>query len=209
MLSHINRNTIEELRKLRLDLPHLRLLEIFISDIGGKEEDTLAYQTLERKGYIVDEQVTDMGIELYNNLKLLNGDKEVKVKTPRGIKMQLSEEFEEWWKVFPSSDRFTIIDNTGKTRLFSGIRKLNPKKAECKELFLKYILSGKYTAEQMITGTLNHIETVKRESLKKNENKLSFVPNSLRYLKEECFSPFMDIKLEEKKESSYDGVVDI
>ena len=87
--------------------------------------------------------------------------------------------FEVWWNTFPLHDGFKIGSKN-----FLKTRGLRVSKEDCKKLFEKIIAEGPYTAEHLIQALKAHISNAKNLSLKKGENKLSFIHNSATYLRQ-------------------------
>jgi len=142
---------------------------------------------MERKELVVDGKISVKGLSLLNSME------EIGNIPTKAIK---SDKFEEWWKAYPSTDAFSI-DGTN----FIGTQSKRIKKDVCKKTFNKLINEG-ITAEDIINATQYHFEQAKKLSVKKNENKLSFIANSERYLRERMFEPYIEMakKVEEIEE---------
>jgi hypothetical protein len=108
--------------------------------------------------------------------------------------------FDEWWAIFPSTDYFEING-----RVFKGSRKMNIKKGECKLIFDRYVELGLFLADDIIKATDYHIMLSKEESLKKGQNKLSFITNSERYLRERYFEPYIALSKKKPKQREESG----
>lgn len=102
------------------------------------------------------------------------------------ITIPKSNKFEDWWKIYPATDGFTLDG-----RKFDGSQSKRIKKDVCKKTFNKLINSG-VDADDIINATKYHIEQAKRQSLKKGSSQLSYIPNSERYLRESLFEPFIE-----------------
>lgn len=138
-------------------------------------------QTLLRKQLITDENiVTVSGDDLLGYLEGNEDDKGI-------VKRLKTNDFDRWWLIYPSTNMFTY-----KNKVFKGTQNKRVKKIECRALFNRYLNEG-YTAEDIINGTEFHFQVAKDLSWKKGENQLSFIANSLRYLKEQMFSPYIDL----------------
>lgn len=94
--------------------------------------------------------------------------------------------FEIWWNTYPPNATFT---HKGVTFTSSQVKRI--KKTLCREHWNELLLEGEYTAEQIIKGTSNHIALAMDESVKSKENKIQFVFNSERYIRERCFAPYI------------------
>jgi hypothetical protein len=141
------------------------------------------YQSLIRKGLVNDsgDKLTTIGKDL---LKFLDEEDSVKF-----IKKKTSTDFfEKWWQAFPGTDKFSY-----KGKSFSGSRSLRQNKENCKIKFNKIILEGDYTAEQVINALLYDVEMKKEASIKQGTNKLTFMQNSLTYLNQRSFEPFIEL----------------
>ena len=139
-------------------------------------------QTLVRKGLITKEnKLTTQGIEL---LKFVESEQPIKIvkATPANV------QFEEWWKTFPGTDTFTH-----KGKRFEGSRSLRQNKEECKIRFDKIVLEGEYTVAQLIEALKFDVLQKKENSVKTGNNKLTFMQNSLTYLNQRSFEPFIEL----------------
>jgi len=58
--------------------------------------------------------------------------------------VDITSEFEEWWKAFPGTDNFTH-----KGKKFSGDRTLRKTKEDCQLKFDKILEEGEYTAKDL------------------------------------------------------------
>jgi hypothetical protein len=141
------------------------------------------YQSLVRKGLIsnVTQEITQQGREL-----LTYADSEVKgtIKKVR----QKSSDFDEWWKTFPSTDHFEY-----KGKSFNGSRGLKRAREDCRIKFNKILSEGDYTSEEIIKATLLDVLLKKEGSLNFGENRLKYIQNSLTYLSQRSFEPFVEM----------------
>lgn len=185
----INLHHFEELIKkgYSLDIIFLLLLiekNIDITEIVNNSAKISAiYQSLVRKGLITDhdEKLTIMGKELISFIKTKGEEKIVKKKTSLT-------EFETWWKTFPGTDTFTH-----KGRKFTGSRSLRQNKEDCKVKFSKILLEGDYTAKQLTDALQYDVEQKKEASIKQGTNKLTYMQNSLTYLNQRSYEPFIEL----------------
>jgi len=91
------------------------------------------------------------------------------------IDIQLEEDFEKFWKVFPATD---------KVNHFPGTRSLKDNKKRCKVEFANIISEG-YSVSDIIRGLEKQLEEVKMSSI--SENRLTYMKNSLRWLRDRDF----------------------
>lgn len=141
------------------------------------------HQSLVRKGLITDteDKLTTLGKELLQFIETKEPTKIVKKKPA-------TTEFEEWWKVYPGTDTFT---HNGKK--FSGNRGLRQNKDECRLKFDKILLEGEYTAADLIAALKFDVEQKKENSVKLGTNKLTYMQNSLTYLNQRSYEPFIEL----------------
>lgn len=141
------------------------------------------YQTLIRKGLIStsDEKITTEGKEL---LKFIESKEETKIVKRKPA----TTEFEEWWKAYPGTDTFAH-----KGKKFTGNRGLRQNKDECRLRFDKILLEGEYTAAQLIEALAFDVLQKKESSVKTSNNRLTFMQNSLTYLNQRSYEPFIEL----------------
>jgi hypothetical protein len=148
------------------------------------------YQGIYRKGLInSNDNISLLGKEF---ISYMDGSEEI-VKVPRKVKAD-AKGFESWWKAYPGTDTFTH-----KGVKFSGTRSLRAKKDDCKAKFDKIIAEGEYTVEDMISALEYEVLQKKENSIKTKTNKLSFMQNSLTYLNQCTFEPFIELVREGHK----------
>ncbi len=145
-----------------------------------------------RKGFITEEyKITKSGLEV-----LLFAEKEKEIKLVK--KSADSSDFSKWWLTFPGTNNFSY-----KGRPFIGSRSLRTSKLECRIKFDNIINEGEYTAEQLIQALELDIKSKKEESFNTKTNKLTYLQNSLTYLNQRSFEPFIELigtNIEEVKE---------
>ena len=179
----------EELIKKSYSLDLIFLLKLIEEqyDVSSLCEDSMKiaalYQSLVRKGLITDteDKLTTIGKELLQFIETKESTKIVKKKPA-------TTEFEEWWKVYPGTDTFT---HNGKK--FSGNRGLRQNKDECRLKFDKILLEGEYTAADLIAALKFDVEQKKENSVKLGTNKLTYMQNSLTYLNQRSYEPFIEL----------------
>lgn len=201
----INPQKFEELIKKSYSLDHVYLLQLIEQgfDISSLSNESMKISALVsglvRKGLITnDNKLTILGQELL----IFVGDKKGK-KLPK-IKV-ISEEFDTWWEVFPSSNKFTH-----KGVSFDATRAFKVKKEDCKLLFNKHINEKAFTANEMIEATKYDVQLRKESSVAKKENQLTYLQNTYTYLYQMSFQGYVDlikegVEIVETKKT-YDGV---
>lgn len=158
----------------------------------------LLIQMGKRKGLITDDyKVSKEGMSLIDFLSSPITTTIVKFK-PK------NEDFDRWWKAFPGTDTFT---HKGKS--FSGSRSMRVKKDDCKVKFNKILSEGDYTADDLIKALEIEVMQKKDNSIKTGSNKLSYMQNSLTYLNQRTFEPFIELAKEHKPQEETLGGVDI
>jgi hypothetical protein len=178
----------EELLKKGYSLDVVFLLKLIEEnyDVRALRDDNIKiealYQTLVRKGLITEKGLTLTGKEL---LKFVN-IKEPTVRIQK--KVDITSEFEEWWKAFPGTDNFTH-----KGKKFSGDRTLRKTKEDCQLKFDKILEEGEYTAKDLIDSLNLDVLQKKENSVKTGTNKLTYMQNSLTYLNQRSFEPFIEL----------------
>jgi hypothetical protein len=151
--------------------------------LEGSVKISTIHQSLIRKGLITDlgDELTLIGKELLEFIDTPMINKFVKRKPD-------ANDFDNWWKAFPGTDSFTYKDKT-----FAGSRTLRQNKEGCKLKFDKILLEGEYTAQEMIDALEYDILQKKENSIKQKANKLTFMQNSLTYLNQRSFEPFIEL----------------
>jgi len=141
------------------------------------------HQSLVRKGLITEteDKLTTLGIDLLNFIKSEESTKIVKKKPA-------TTEFEEWWKEYPGTDIFTY-----KGKKFSGSRNLKKDRDECRLKFDKILLEGEYTAAQLTEALKFDVLQKKENSIKTGVNRLSYMQNSVSYLNQRSYEPFIEL----------------
>ena len=167
----------------------------------GDAKMEILHQSLIRKGLITtDNKITLPG---KNILKFM------KEKAPKEklVKKKVdATDFKKWWSIFPGTDIFTYNG-----RAFKGTRTLKRDEENCRLKFNSILAEGDYTAQEIIAATEFDIMNKKKSSFEAGENKLKYLQNSLTYLNQRSFEPYIElvkegIKLEEQQTT---GGVDI
>ena len=120
-------------------------------------------------------------------------DEEGTPETKLVKKTQDSNSFEEWWKAYPGTDTFT---HKGKD--FTGTRGMRKGKEECKAKLNAILQEGEYTIDEMIAALKYEVLQKKENSYASKTNKLSYMQNSLTYLNQRTFEPFIELIREGK-----------
>ena len=149
---------------------------------GDPKLEILA-QGIYRKGLISGEnKITLTG---KNVLKFL---KEEAPKDKIIKKKPASEDFERWWKAFPGTDTFKHKDKS-----FPGSRSLRRDVENCRLKFNAILSEGEYTADDLVAAVEFDVLQKKENSYKSGENKLKYMQNSLTYLTQRSFEPFIEL----------------
>jgi hypothetical protein len=179
----------EKLIKQSYSLDHIYLLKLVEANVDiqpmieGSMKIAGLYQSLVRKGLISD---VTQGITLLGRELLTFADSENK-KSIEKLKVKASE-FDDWWNAFPSTDNF---EHKGKT--FTGSRGLKRAREDCRIKFNKILAEGDYDGKLIVQATSLDIFLKKEASVKSGDNKLSFLQNSLTYLTQRSFEPFIEM----------------
>lgn len=156
-------------------------------DVGAmtKEHPKLEvlFQTLVRKGLISESSKPT--IEGKALLAFLSSPMDAKLEKRKLIE---DSEFDRWWKEYPGTDTFTYKDVT-----FSGCRTLRAGKDDCKIKLNKILEEGEYTIDELIAALKLDVLQKKENSVKNKTNKLTFMQNSLTYLNQRSFEPFIEL----------------
>lgn len=174
-------------------------------DISCKKDSPkwgVLLQSLIRKGALfeTENKLTTIGKELLIFVDSKDSKKIVKPKVA-------STEFDEWWNTYPSTDTF---EHRGKK--FEGSRGLRVARDDCRVKFSKIMLEGEYSKDCLIGALKLDVHQKKEKSYQTNTNKLSYMQNSLTYLNQRSFEPFIEllgtgVKIEETSKSI--GATDI
>jgi hypothetical protein len=153
-----------------------------ISSLTENKKIELLYHTLVRKGLITeDNKVTLEGRSLLGFLST----SEVVIQKRKPV---ADDGFTKWWSTYPGTDTFTH-----KGRTFSGTRGLRVKKDDCKLLLTKIVGEGEYTIDELIKALEIEVTQKKDNSVKTSTNKLTYMQNSLTYLNQRTFEPFIEL----------------
>lgn len=104
------------------------------------------------------------------------------------------DDFDRWWKAYPATDTFTY---QGKN--FSGSRAMKVKKDDCREKLNKIISEGEYTIDDLVKSLEFEVLQKKKNSIKTNNNNLSYMQNSMTYLNQRTFEAFIELMKDGKE----------
>ena len=150
--------------------------------ISGSVKIDNIYQSLIRKGLITEQNsLTKMGKQLLVFLNTVESTKITKFK-PSTV------EFDSFWKAFPGTDTFMY-----KGKQFNGSRSLRAAKEQCRVKFNVILNEGDHTAAEIIAALDYDVLQKKEKSIDSGVNKLSFLQNSLTYLNQRSFEPFIEL----------------
>jgi hypothetical protein len=191
----------EELIKQGLTLDGVFLLKLIeegvdITEACANVKINTLFLSLVRKGLLTnDKKVTLTGAELLRFMETRSKSKMVRRKLDESG-------FELWWKSYPGTDNFV---HNGKK--FTGARTLRQNRDECLIKFDKILLEGEYTSQDLVDALLLDVHQKKEDSIKRNVNKMTYMQNSLTYLNQRSFEPFVElvkqgVKIEESSEIS-------
>lgn len=97
-------------------------------------------------------------------------------------------DFNKWWSSYPGVDTFSY-----KGQSFQGARSLRVNKDKCRAVFEKIVLEGEYSSGELIKALEFQVEQIKERSVKERQNKLTYLQNSLTYLNQRVFEPFIEL----------------
>jgi len=174
----------EEIIKKGYSLDYLFLLRLLEKEetisVGSVKIDSM-YQTLNRKGLMTDDgKITVDGKAL---LSFLEKEGEIKL-----VKKKTNTVIDAFWKAFPGTDTF---EHKGKK--FPGSRALKADKEACRVKLEAIVNEGEHTLDQIIKAVEYDVLMKKEQSVKTGQNKLTYIQNSLTYLKQRSFEPFIEL----------------
>ena len=165
---------------------------IYILQLAEKGEDlnnltdSLKIQAIikavERRGLLSSEgKLTLDGKKLLAFLNSEEGEKIAK-------KEPIENEFELFWKAFPPTDNFTY-----KGIKFAGSRALRINKDGCKTKLRAILNEGERSIQEIVSAIEYDVLGKMENSIKTKTNKLSYMQNSLTYLNQRSYDPFIDL----------------
>lgn len=197
MLENIKLSHLKKLEENRLTLNHLFVLEKICKGEGEKVSKMNELKALERKELIISTVLTEKGKQFYEDLSGEEANVEITNPPVEELSLTKKQLFDLWWGTrqiegaYPTTSYFSY-----EGKVFEGTRKMNVRKADTYKNFCNIIDKGEYTGEEIIQATKNHMLMVKRESLKTRSNKMQYVYNSERYLREKAFEGYLNISFD-------------
>ena len=154
------------------------------SFVKGSLKLEVLLHSLYRKGLVTDEyKITLEGKTVIDFLNV----EETDITTIEKVVIPESS-FADWWKAYPGTDTFKIDGMS-----FTGTRSLRVKKEDCKKKFEQIIAEGQCTVEEMILALNMEVDQKKKKSLKDKTNRMMYMQNSLTYLNQRSFEPFIEL----------------
>lgn len=140
-------------------------------------------QSLIRKQLITEEgKIMSAGEELILFLNTKIAGKIVR-------KIPNNSDFDDFfWNIYPPTDSFSY-----EGKKFTGSRGLRQDKENCRLKFEKIITEGEYKPEQISAAIKLEVEQKIQQSFKTGTNKLSYMKNSLSYLNQRAFEPYIEL----------------
>lgn len=184
----------EEIYKAGYTLDIVYLLKLVdegfdVSTLCADPKISVLCQTVRRKGLLTDDfKMTLVGKSILGFLDEEGEPEKKLVKKKTDV-----EGFELWWKAYPGTDTFT---HKGKD--FTGTRSMRVKKDDCKAKLNAILAEGEYTIEDLIAALEYEVLQKKENSIKTKTNKLTFMQNTLTYLNQRSFEPFIELIREGK-----------
>lgn len=143
--------------------------------------------TVERKGLVCETGLTEEGKALLAFLSS-SGEMPKRIRKKKEIVPAIEDAFTRWWKAYPATNTFEY-----KGRKFKGDRALKVKKNDCKVKLEKILAEKEYTIEELILALKLEISQKAESSVKTNTNKMSYFQNSLTYLNQCTYEPFIEL----------------
>lgn len=182
----------EQLMKKGYSLDTIFLLKIVqkekcnIKDMCAEDPKLSAiYQGLVRKGLISED--CKIMLEGKSILDFLSTPIEESATLTKKKPIE-DDRFNLWWNAYPGTDTFTHKEIS-----FSGSRSLRAGKEDCKLKLNKILEEGEYTLEQMVEALKFDVLQKKENSVKNRANKLTYMQNSLTYLNQRSYEPFIEL----------------
>lgn len=161
---------------------HLQFLKYYVEGTQYLLPKHKFRTDLQNQGYIWEDEITEKGTDLWQEILNWDGVYEPKSKAEKK-KVEYTEDFLEWFNTFPKTDNLPELS-------LLGIRKLRDKKEEC---FVEYQRIIKYVEPKHLLNALKHEIRDRIElSQKKNINQLSFMKQSINYLRKKDFEMFLN-----------------
>lgn len=182
----------EELMSKGITLDMMYLLKLLKEEVDVKSlcennvKLILIYSTILRKQLITSEgKLTKEGEDILAFFDSPSREKLVRLTVD-------SSDFERWWKAYPGTDSFEH-----KNTKFKGSRALRVNKEECLLKFNKIVAEGDYTADDLIKALEYDVTQKRNASVLSKTNKITYMQNSLTYLNQRTFEPFIELMKED------------
>lgn len=190
MLEHIKLQQLQELRKHRMNLSQLWLLEHFYKGTGSEELDPMLFRSLMRKGFILLGNITQSGKEFYENMMHLYG-----VEVPQDDKPVVKEEdaFSRLWNAFPRTSTFEFGG-----KFFQGTRLLRKNEEKCRVGFKKVISEG-YKIDEILKALEYEVWARKQGSVEKKDNQMHYMNMLEVWLNQKCFEAYLGMEIPKPK----------
>jgi hypothetical protein len=187
-----NEKLIETLSKENLSLDEYLLIYSIYNNVDYhvkmKIDRMSTYQRLIRRKFIdATNNVLEKGIKVLNYESIQEVEVPLRRVTIDNKKQKLDESFLQFWKTFPTSDKFKQWPRT---------RTLRANRAKAYRLYSAIVESGEFTPEDLLYA-LNEDLKVKRES-SITRNNLTYMQAICTWLNKRIFEGF----LEDKKETN-------
>lgn len=159
--------------------------ELDITELLKEKKIALIHQTLLRKALITNEN--NLTAEGKTLLTFLSSPVEASTKIEKRKPIE-DDRFNQWWNAYPGTDTFEH-----KGTKFTGSRSLRVRKDECRLVITKILGEGEYGMDDLVKALELEVLQKKENSLKTKVNRLTFMQNSLTYLNQRTFEPFIEL----------------
>lgn len=159
--------------------------ELDITELLKEKKIALIHQTLLRKALITSEN--NLTAEGKTLLTFLSSPVEASTKIEKRKPIE-DDKFNRWWNAYPGTDTFEH-----KGTKFTGSRSLRVRKDECRLVITKILGEGDYTMDDLVGALQLEVLQKKENSVKTKVNRLTFMQNSLTYLNQRTFEPFIEL----------------
>lgn len=159
--------------------------ELDITELLKEKKIALIHQTLLRKALITSEN--NLTAEGKTLLTFLSSPVETSTKIEKRKPIE-DDKFNRWWNAYPGTDTFEH-----KGTKFTGSRSLRVRKDECRLVITKILGEGDYTMDDLVGALQLEVLQKKENSVKTKVNRLTFMQNSLTYLNQRTFEPFIEL----------------
>lgn len=159
--------------------------ELDITELLKEKKIALIHQTLLRKALITNEN--NLTAEGKTLLTFLSSPVEASTKIEKRKPIE-DDKFNRWWNAYPGTDTFEH-----KGTKFTGSRSLRVRKDECRLVITKILGEGEYKMDDLVKALELEVLQKKENSVKTKVNRLTFMQNSLTYLNQRTFEPFIEL----------------